>query len=222
MTPLRVRVAFDLACPWCFIAEKRLGLALHERSDLFPIVERLPFVLNPGITGSVPREEVLLRKFGTRAALDASEERLSRIGRDLGIPFDFAAIDRIPDTVPAHALVKWATEAGLGMDVLARLYYGYFCEGRDIGQRAVLTEIAAEAGLDADAIRKRLEAGDDHDGVRAAAAALRRAGVTGVPLVIFGSKVAIQGAQEQHVFARAIKQTAGPVEAELAAAASWN
>ncbi len=222
MTPVRVRIAFDLVCPWCFIGEQRFTRAVTDRSDLVPTVERLPFLLHPEVTRSVPRDELLAKKFGSPRIVQSMFDRLEKIGRDLDIPFDFNAMQVVPDTVPAHALLGWAAGAGLGSATLARLYGAYFCEGRDIGDPEVLSDIARQAGMDPDTVRKRLAEQRDFGAVREAARLVRRAGITSVPFFVFADRVAIQGAQPESVFARALEQVGGAPPAPLRVAANWN
>jgi predicted DsbA family dithiol-disulfide isomerase len=222
MTPLRVRIAFDLICPWCFIGEQRFARVVSERVDVYPIVERMPYLLHPDLRGSVPRDELLTRKFGSKRVVQDATDRIEKIGSEVGIRFDFDAMQLIPDTVPAHALVKWAADAGVGAHVIARIYRAYFCEGRDIGRVPVLVDVARAAGMDADDVRKRLLAEQDFAAVRTAAATVRRAGITGVPFFIFGERLAVQGAQDEATFARIIDRATGSTPIQLPAAASWN
>ena len=222
MSPLRVRIAFDVVCPWCFIGEHRFSQAIATRPDVFPIVERLPYLLHPELTTSMPRDELLERKFGSKRAVQGMHDRLEKIGRDLGVEFDFDAIEMVPNTVPAHALVKWSADAGCGVDVIARLYSAYFCEGRDIGRIPVLTDIAHDAGMDPDDVRERLLAERDFRAVRDAADMVRRAGISGVPFFVFGDHLAVQGAQPESAFANIIERVSGPASTQLRVAANWN
>jgi predicted DsbA family dithiol-disulfide isomerase len=45
----------DVVCPWCYIGEKRLAMALADRPDLEAEVRWRPFQLQPGMPeGGVP------------------------------------------------------------------------------------------------------------------------------------------------------------------------
>ena len=63
------------------------------------------------------------------------------------MPFAFDKIKRSPNTLDAHRLIRWAAPAGVQAQVADRLFKAYFVEGRDIGDRNVLVEIAANAAL---------------------------------------------------------------------------
>ena len=74
--------------------------------------------------------------------------RVEEAARQAGLGIDFAAMKRIPNTLDAHRLIHWAGLEGRQGAVVAALVRGYFREGLDIGDAQVLTEIAAQAGMD--------------------------------------------------------------------------
>ena len=84
------------------------------------------------------------------------------------------------------------------------LFRAYFTEGRDIGNRKVLVEIAAAQGLDPTRIHRLLASGTDEADTRDEIASAVRLGVTGVPFFIFAGRYAVPGAQEARVLAGAI------------------
>jgi predicted DsbA family dithiol-disulfide isomerase len=79
------------------------------------------------------------------------------------------------------------------------MFRAYFVEGGDLGERAVLAELAASAGID----RGRAEgflAGEEGAGaVAQAALEARRGGVSGVPTFIINGEPAFSGAQPSEV-----------------------
>jgi predicted DsbA family dithiol-disulfide isomerase len=85
-------------------------------------------------------------------------------------------------------------------------FAAYFVEGRDIGDRGVLLEIAGECGLDAGEVEKRLADDADIDHVREEIEQAQTMGVSGVPFFIFGGRVGVPGAQEPSVLRQAIAQ----------------
>ena len=90
--------------------------------------------------------------------------------------------------------------------VVERLFQLYFEQGRDIGERALLVEVARECGMDGQVVEKLLA--DDHDveEVRAEIAQAQSLGVTGVPFFIFASRLAVSGAQSVDALVKAIAQ----------------
>jgi predicted DsbA family dithiol-disulfide isomerase len=75
---------------------------------------------------------------------------------------------------------------------------------------------AADVGLDAGEIRKRLASDADVAAVEKAAANAKDAGIDGVPTYILGGVAALSGAQPPEVLADAIEQIATNREKFLA------
>ncbi len=147
---LTIDVVSDVVCPWCYLGEKRLDLALADESR--PVTLRWrPYQLDPTIPeGGLDRVEYMERKFGRDGRLKSVHDQLVRLGAEVGISFAFDRIERAPNTLDAHRLIRWAGSAGSQREVVDRLFRAYFVEGRDIGDRAVLLDVAAASGLDAE------------------------------------------------------------------------
>ncbi len=146
---LTIDVVSDVVCPWCYLGEKRLEAALSEEQQ--PVVVRWrPYQLDPTIpAGGLDRAEYMAKKFGRDGRLQSVHDNLTRLGAEVGLPFAFDAIKRAPNTLDAHRLIRWALSAGVQGKVVDRLFKAYFTEGRDIGDRAVLVDIARDCGLEA-------------------------------------------------------------------------
>ena len=114
-----------------------------------------PYQLDPTIPeGGLDRAEYMAKKFGRDGRLQTVHDNLTRLGAEVGVSFAFDKIKRSPNTLDAHRLIRWALSAGVQARVVDRLFEAYFVEGRDIGDRGVLVEIAGECGLDAHVGRK--------------------------------------------------------------------
>ena len=151
---LTIDIVSDVVCPWCYVGEKRLEEALADEAG--PVVVRWrPYQLDPTIPeGGLDRTEYMEKKFGNSGRLQSVHDNLTRLGAELGVPFAFDKIKRSPNTLDAHRLIRWAAPAGVQAEVVDRLFKAYFVEGRDIGDRKVLVEIASECGLDADEVEE--------------------------------------------------------------------
>ena len=202
--PLSIDVVSDVVCPWCFIGKRKLEAALAENPGAPVDIRWRPFQLDPTIPpGGIPRRQYLEKKFGA-ARIDEIHTRLTEAGREVGIEF---ALDRIavsPNTLDAHRLIRWAQTTGHQGAVKEALLRAYFLEGRDIGDRAVLLEVAAASGLDAALVTRLFAEGADIQAVTDEIASAVRLGVTGVPFFIFANKFAVPGAQSAEVLAGAI------------------
>ena len=203
---LTIDIVSDVVCPWCYLGEKRLEEALAEEAG--PVVVRWrPYQLDPTIpAGGLDRAEYMEKKFGESGRLQSVHDNLTRLGAEVGLPFAFDKITRSPNTLDAHRLIRWAASAGVQSRVVDRLFEAYFVEGRDIGDRVVLTEIAGECGLDADLVERLLAEGADSEVVRQEVEQAQAMGVSGVPFFIFAGRLGVPGAQEPSVLRQAMAE----------------
>jgi predicted DsbA family dithiol-disulfide isomerase len=204
---LSIDIVSDVVCPWCYIGKRRLEEALRGRPAAR--IRWHPFQLNPDIPpGGVDRRSYLEAKFGGPQRAGEAYARVEAAGREVGLAFDFARIERQPNTLDAHRLIGWgqATDAGRADALVERLFRAYFTEGADIGAPEVLARLAAEAGYDGEAARTHLAS----DGGRAAVAEADRRtkalGIGGVPFFIFNQRLAVSGAQPATVLIDAMEQ----------------
>jgi predicted DsbA family dithiol-disulfide isomerase len=203
---LTIDIVSDVVCPWCYLGEKLLEEALKDEAGLVAVRWR-PYQLDPTIpAGGLDRGEYMEKKFGKNGRLQAVHDNLTHLGSELGVPFAFDKIERSPNTLDAHRLIRWAGPAGVQAEVMDKLFRAYFVEGRDIGDRKVLVEIAAQCGLDAGEIEKLLADGADADLVRQEIEQAQTMGVSGVPFFIFGGRLGVPGAQEPSVLRQAMAQ----------------
>ena len=196
-----IDVISDTICPWCFIGKRRLERALAERPELDAQVTWRPFQLNPDMpAGGLDRETYLTVKFGGKERAQRIYSAIREAGREDGIDFAFEAIARVPNTVDSHRLIHWSGAAGRQDAAVELLFRRYFLEGVDIGDREVLAQVAAEAGMDSKIVQARLADGDDIDVVKVQDSHGRKQGITGVPFFIIGRKYSVSGAQAPNVF----------------------
>lgn len=210
MIPVSIDVVSDVVCPWCYLGKRRLERALADVAGVAPTVRWRPYRLDPTIPPEgIAREDYVVRKFGSLTALNAAHEKLAAYGKAEGIDYRFDLIRRSPDSTDAHRLIRWAHASGAEDAAVERLFSAYFTEGRDIGDRTVLAEIASRIGLDNDAVRRRLAGDDDRETVAAEMEEAYRVGVTGVPCFIVDRRYAVVGAHPPEAIAAAITRSAG-------------
>ncbi|HLJ62703.1 MAG TPA: DsbA family oxidoreductase [Stellaceae bacterium] len=196
---MRVDIVADVICPWCFIGKRRLERAFALRPRLRPEITWHPFQLNPDMPSEgIDRELYLATKFGGGSGVAKIHASLREAGASVGIHFDFTRIRRTPNTQDAHRLIR---RAGAKADRLVEsLFHAYFIEGRDIGARATLLTIAAEAGFEKNATDAFLESEATLEEIVADDQNARRLGIHAVPCFIFDHNYAISGAQEPEFF----------------------
>jgi predicted DsbA family dithiol-disulfide isomerase len=208
MKAISIDVISDVICPWCFLGKRRLDKAIGLLEGIKVEVNWRPFFLDPTIPAEgMSRRAYLENKFGAER-LKTIHDPILAAGKADGVPYAFDKITRTPNTGDAHRLIRWSHDAGKQHEVSERLFMAYFNFGLDIGNRAVLTKIAGEAGMNQSDVSAKLENGTDIDAVNAEVERAYRMGVTGVPCFIFAQKQGLMGAQPAEVLADAIGKLA--------------
>ncbi len=213
MQTLHIDVVSDVVCPWCYVGKRRLEDALTQWSrahpeQAVPVVRWHPFQLNPDLDlAGMPRADYVAQKFGPRAA--SVYDRVTAVGASVGIPFNFAGIQRQPNTLKAHALIAVA-EAGPEQDRLVQaLFDGYFIDNLDLTDDQVLIEVVTRGGLSPE---RALQALNDETllaQVAQADAKARSLGINGVPFFVVNGQYAVSGAQESAQLMAAMEQALG-------------
>lgn len=212
-----VDIISDVVCPWCYLGKHRLEKAVAEIAEIEVKIHWRPFQLDPSVPPEgMDRKEYMRAKFGSLEALEDGHRRLTEYGHEVGIDYHFDDITRSANTIDAHRLVRWAGVAGKETEMVERLFRAYFSEGRDIGDRDVLAELAGEIGLDRAATASRLASDEDRDAVLAEIQEAYQIGVTGVPCFILDRRYGVMGAQSVETLVSAIRQTAAKQNAPAA------
>jgi predicted DsbA family dithiol-disulfide isomerase len=200
---LTIEIVFDLVCPWCRLGTARLKRALRSRPDILAELRWRPFLLNPDLgSGGVTRQDYMVRKFGGEERARRLHGTIGELGRAEGVTFRFELMRRIPPSLDAHRLVRWAARQGMADALVEALFDAYFAEGQDIGDRAVLAALAGETGLEAAAAAAFLAGSGEADAVHADNLRAHRLGINGVPCFVVQERHAIAGAQEPEVLER--------------------
>lgn len=199
----------DVACPWCWIGERRLRRALEARG-VDATVRWRPYMLQRNLPpGGIAWSELVERKFGGWARARPMFAHVARAAEPEGIRYDFEAIQRAPNTLDAHRVILLAQQEGRLWEVADALYSAYFAEGRDVNDREVLADVAAKAGLDAERVRAMLASREFVAEVESSQEVADASGVQGVPLAVFEGRFAVSGAQPLEVFETAIDRALG-------------
>lgn len=206
-----VDVVSDVVCPWCFIGQKRLDRAIAAADDVEVHVRWRPFQLDPTIPPEgMDRRDYMIAKFGSEERVRQIHARIEPLGEAEGIHFAFDAIKVAANTLDAHRVIRWAGAAGEEVQnrLVRRLFQLNFEEGANLGDHAVLTAAAREAGMDASVVETLLPTDADVEAVRTEITTASRMGITGVPCFLLEGKYAVMGAQEADTLADAIRQVA--------------
>jgi predicted DsbA family dithiol-disulfide isomerase len=210
MKTLNIDVISDVVCPWCFVGKRRLEGALAlwaaEYPDVVPYVRWHTFQLNPEMAPQgIDRETYVRTKFGDRA--DSVYDRVTGVGHEVGIAFEFDRIARQPNTLVPHSLIA-AAEPGLEQErMVEALFQSYFLDGRDLTNPDVLQGIADAAGLDPELAHQAIHDPAVHAQTAACDKEARDMGVSGVPFFIFNGRVGVSGAHESQSLLQAMRES---------------
>lgn len=205
----RIDIVSDAICPWCYIGKRQLERALTSLGDegLVFSVHWNPFQLNPDMPKE-GRDRAAYRawKFGSAERAREADERVARAAAGVGLAFRPELMLRTPNTIDAHRLIWLAGQKDVQDKVMEAVFRTYFIEGRDIGDPAVLTECAAEAGLNPGDVAAFLASDIAEKEMRAADRSARAAGVNGVPSFFLDGHGLFSGAYPAETMAEALRK----------------
>jgi predicted DsbA family dithiol-disulfide isomerase len=178
----------------------------------------LPYELNPGMpVEGVDRKAYRSAKFGSWARSQAMDAQVEQAGREAGLEFNYPLTKRTPNTLAAHRLVWMLQQEHDVAALVESIFHAYFSAGSDIGDVAVLTELAVAAGFDRAEVGSFLSSDRGVDEVRALETRAIERGVNSVPSVRIGNDT-VGGAQSVALFRAtledALKSSATPAETE--------
>ena len=176
----------DAICPWCWVAKRRLESAVAALApDITATVIWRPFELNPDMPkAGVDRRAYRSAKFGSWQRSQALDAQVAAAGRSEGLMFNHDRMERTPNTIDAHRLIRLAGQQGKQHVVVEGLFAAYFSEGRDIGDPTVLADIGASSGLDRARILAMLASDEGQAEVRSELQRAVKLRVSGVPTVL--------------------------------------
>ena len=164
------------------------------------------FELNPNAPAQQEGnlEEALARKYGV--SLEQARAMNARVlvaaaGEGLHYRYDIA---RRANTFDAHRLIHLAATLGLQPAMKERLMAAYFMEGRALGDRDTLVELAGEVGIDSERARVALDSDEYADDVRADEREAAELGINGVPFFVINRRYGVSGAQPPEVMLEAL------------------
>ena len=160
-------------CPWCYIAAVRLHKIAPEYAGRIRLMERA-FPLEVYGGGPPNRQELELEIW--LAALQEPAALFKPFGAEWPTT-----------TLPAFEAAWCAFQQGesIGRDFDLRIRRAFFAEGRNIGQRELMLELAGEAGLDMDQFTRQFTSGEARAAVlEEGRLGYERFGVRGTPTLM--------------------------------------
>jgi len=206
---MRVDIWSDVVCPWCYVGKARFekALAAHPRQDETEVVYHA-FELDPSSPAGPRGEtnlEMLSKKFGlTPEQARQADGQVAALARAEGLAFDSER--PAGNTFDIHRVIHLGLAEGVQPELVSAVNEAYFGQAEQVFDPAVLTDVAARAGLGRAAVTEVLD-GDRYAGeVRQDEAQARQLGISGVPFFVFDMRIGVSGAQPAELLTQALDQ----------------
>jgi predicted DsbA family dithiol-disulfide isomerase len=197
------------------IGYKQLERALTSLAgEIEAEVRWRPFELNPNMPAEGEDMAAhILRKYG-RAPDAASTGQMVAMAERAGYDMRYRGAEpeperRLRNTFLAHKLLRWALVAA-GPEAQTRLklalFDAYFQQRRDVSDRTVLLDVAADVGLNRAAAEAALDDETLAQEVRQEELEARGAEINAVPAMIINGRYLIPGAQEPETYANVLRK----------------
>lgn len=206
---MQVEIWSDVVCPWCYLGKRNFEQALGQFShrDEVEVVYR-SFELDPAapLDTTKPTVDVLAAKYGmTPGQAVAAQRQMEERASQAGLTFRLADL-RSGNTRDAHRLLQLGRERGRQAELVERLHRAYFTEQDSVFDRAALTRLATESGLDPAEVTAVLDSDQFSAEVAADERTAHELGATGVPFFVIDRRYGIPGAQPAEIIGRALTQ----------------
>lgn len=156
---LNVEIWYDIACPYCYIGERRFAQAMKNFIHRDEVnVQFRAFELNP----DAPKDTELSMIEEAKAKGDAESimtlkhlYEVKDYAAGDGLDYDIEHLKRV-STHDAHRLAVLADVYGKRAELLEALFHAYFIEAKNVANHQVLIQAAAEVGLPSEEVQSVL------------------------------------------------------------------
>ena len=180
--PETIELYSDYVCPFCYLGRQSLAQYQETREDELEI-DWHPFDLRSGKRNPDGTIDHDVDDGKDDDYYEQAKENVRRLQEryDVEMDLDIATdVDSLPAQVASYYVKEhYDYETWLAFDVA--IFDALWTEGKDIGDEAVLVELAAEAGVDGDEVRSALDDDALREEVRARFTEAKQQGITGVP-----------------------------------------
>jgi len=197
---LLATVFSDYICPFCYVGDVRLD-RLREHYELkisWCFVEIHP---------ETPAQGMPTSRLGyPQQRWERMMDNLDELAREEGIVF--APRQFTTNSRKALLLAEAAKEEGAGVfyRLHRRLFESFFTEGRNIGDEAVLRELAGETGVSARTVQRAWTEEQYVQRLDLYLAAAQQLGVRATPTIFLGEQQRLDGALPRADFQRAARE----------------
>ncbi|TFK49506.1 thioredoxin-like protein [Heliocybe sulcata] len=207
---IKLVVISDVICPWCYIGQKELLAAIDQMAsipNLCPVkfdIEFRPFRLLTSLKDDEPpveKDKWYTARFG-KEKYENIQQMVGVRAKKVGVNISWDG--KLSQSTAAHRLLQKAWKTGgqrLQQPLLTGLFKTFLEDAKDIGDKEVLAECAAETGaMSKEEAIEFLETDEGLAEVNSMIADTKAKGITGVPFTIIDGKWAVSGGQTADVY----------------------
>lgn len=196
---IHLTIFSDFVCPFCYVGS---GI-IDKLSNEFDLeVTWVGHELHP----ETPPEGVLLTKRYDPFDVDQVMFECRRRGEPYGLVFGEPAW--LSNTRQSLEAAEFARDAGQYDCFHHAMFKASFTDGRNIGERAVILEVAEACGLDLSALSEALDQGLYRERVGEGSREAARRGVTVIPCFFIEDQPPLIGAVDEAVFRERLQAAA--------------
>ena len=194
---LKVIAYSDYICPFCYIGYHRIE-KLKKEYNLD--VEWRPFEIHP----ETPKEGASIDNLPfPKGYLEMAFANVKRLADEDGLTLKFT--EKLQNSRLALYISEFARKKGKFEEFHKLVLEAYWLEGRDIGDKRLLLDLAESVGLNRNEIENYLDTDEPYKKIQKSLKELRRYGINGVPTFIIEERL-IVGAQPYEVFKKVINK----------------
>ena len=193
---VKIVVFSDYICPFCYIGFYRV----EQLKENFALdVEWRPFEIHP----ETPKKGTDLSNLPfPKEYLEMMKANIKKLADDVGVTFKLT--DKLPNSRMALYLSEFARKKGKFDEVHKLIFDSYWKDGKDIGDQALLLDLADSLGFDRSEVLEYIDSEEPFNELKKSLSELRKYGINGVPTFIIGDKIVV-GAQPYEVFEKVIR-----------------
>ena len=196
-TKLKIIAYSDYICPFCYVGYYRIE-QLKKEYNLD--VEWKPFEIHP----ETPKEGAFAEDLPfPKGYLEMAFANVKRLADEDGLTLKFS--EKLPNSRLALYISEFARKKGKYEEFHKLVLETYWLEGKDIGDKSLLLDLAESVGLNKIEIESYLNTDEPFEVVQRCLKEIRRYGINGVPAFIIEDKL-IYGAQPYDIFKQVINE----------------
>jgi len=198
---LSISTVFDFSCPYCYLAWGYIRKT--KQKDAFT-AEWMTWQIHP----DVPKNGHHIRDVVPTVNLEERRHKLNTLGAPVGLAPGNKVF--VPNTRLALEAVEFARAHHKLQEWVDAVFQASFAAERDIGDLAVLVDLAQGIGLDVAQLRQALESGRYTDILVEHDQACAKRQVEWVPTIFVGNDKILEGAFAFEAFEEAIRARIKP------------